>query len=314
MMADPATRLHPQAAALLADMAARPGRPTPELARAGHEALSRRLIPPGPDMATVETLAFPVPGSAEPVAVRRYVPAGRPSRAIVYLHGGGWVIGTLETYDALCRELADRAKAQVFSVGYRLAPEARYPAPLDDCEAAFRAVAADAARFGVDPARIVLAGDSAGGHLAVGVARRLRTGEAAACGLVLVYPVADVGLDTPSMHEFAEGYYLSRELMRWFWREYLGDDPASHAGDPALAPLRAADLAELPPTLVLTAECDVLRDEGEALAARIVEQGGTCDLVRFDGMLHGFIRFPRRIDAAGEAIALVAERVAILTA
>src|SRR5690606_34944430 len=140
-----------------------------------------------------EDLRIDGAGANPPVAVRRYVPAGEPARAIVYLHGGGWVTGTLDTYDALCRQLAERVDAQVFSVDYRLAPEAPYPAAFDDCEAALAGILADAGRFGIDPRRVVLAGDSAGGHLAIGVARRRQAGGAAPlAGLVLIYPVCDV--------------------------------------------------------------------------------------------------------------------------
>src|SRR5690606_4801728 len=225
-------------------------------------------------------------GASSPsVTVRRFVPEGAPRRAIVYMHGGGWVTGTLDTYDALCRQLALRADAQVFSVGYRLAPEAPYPAGLDDCEAAVAGILADAPALGIDPGRVVLSGDSAGGHLVLGVARRRQAaGAAPVAGLVLVYPVTDVGHDSASMQEFETGFYLSRELMLWFWRHFIGADPRDRGAEPELAPLRAPDLGALPPTFVVTAGCDVLRDEGEALVERIREQGGRSELLRMPGM------------------------------
>jgi acetyl esterase len=309
------SRLHPQSAALLAEMGSRPGSPSVELARAGHELLTANLVAPGPAMARVEELRMAGIGANPPVAVRRFVPEGAPRRAIVYLHGGGWVTGTLDTYDALCRELARRADAQVFSVGYRLAPEAPSPAAFDDCEAALAGVLADAPALGIDPGRVVLAGDSAGGHLALGVARRRRHAGAVPplAGLVLIYPVTDVGLDSASMAEFESGFYLSRDLMLWFWRKFLGTDPQDRGDDPELAPLRAADLGSLPPSFVVTAGCDILRDEGEALVERIRQQGGRSELLRVPGMLHGFIRFGSRIDGAGEALAAIADRVRKLT-
>jgi acetyl esterase len=310
-MSQPDSRLHPQAAALLAEMGSRPGTPTVELARAGHELLTAKFVAPGPEMARVEDIGL---GANPSVAARRYVPAGAPRRAIVYMHGGGWVTGTLDTYDALCRELAQAADAQVFSVGYRLAPEAPYPAGLDDCEAAVAGVLGQAATFGIDPGRVVLAGDSAGGHLALGVARRRRVaGAAPVAGLALVYPVTDVGHDSASMEEFASGFYLTRELMLWYWRQFVGADPRDRGDNPELAPLRADDLGGLPPTFVVTAGCDVLRDEGEALVERIRAQGGQGEVLRIPGMLHGFIRFGARLDSAGEAIGAIASRVRAFT-
>lgn len=313
-MSQPDPRLHPQSVALLAEMGSRPGTPSVELARAGHELLTRKLVEAGPAMALVEDLRMPGNGADPAVAVRRFVPEGAPRRAIVYLHGGGWVTGTLDTYDALCRELAQRADAQVFSVGYRLAPEAPFPGPLDDCEAAVRGILADASALGIDPQRVVLSGDSAGGQLVLGVARRRQlAGLPPLAGLALIYPVTDVGLDSASMAEFESGFYLSRELMLWFWRHFVGGDPQGRGDDPELAPLRASDLGALPPTFVVTAGCDVLRDEGEALVERIREQGGRSELLRVPGMLHGFIRFGSRVDGADEALAAIAARVRAFT-
>lgn len=313
-MSQPDSRLHPQAAALLAEMGSRPGMPTVEMARAGHELLTAKFTVPGPEMARVEDLALGGAGGTPPVAVRHYVPASAPRRAIVYMHGGGWVTGTLDTYDALCRELARAADAQVFSVGYRLAPEAPYPASLDDCETAVAGILADAAAFGIDADRVVLAGDSAGGHLALGVARRRQAaGAPPVAGLVLIYPVTDVGHDSASMEAFESGYYLTRDLMLWYWQQFIGEDPRGRGDNPELAPLRANDLGGLPPSFVVTAGCDVLRDEGEAMVDRIREQGGRSELLRVPGMLHGFIRFGGRLDAAGEAIEAIASRVRAFT-
>ena len=214
-----------------------------------------------------------VPGPEGDIPVRVYTPAGTgPLPAIVYFHGGGWVIGNLEIVDRPCRALAAAAAAVVVSVDYRLAPEHRYPAAFDDCYAATVWVAEHAAELGVDPATIAVAGDSAGGNLAaaVALAARDRGGPALAAQL-LIYPVTDFNFDTDSYRENAEGYLLTRGSMYWFWAHYLGAQELPK--DPYACPLRAGSLAGLPPAYVATGEYDPLRDEGEAYAWRLAEAG-----------------------------------------
>jgi len=227
---------------------------------------------------------------------------------VVFFHGGGWVVCDLDTHDAVCRRLALGAGAVVVSVDYRLAPEHRFPAAPDDCAAATRWAVANAASLGADPARFVLAGDSAGGNLVCAVSLRLRDEDGPrARGQLLVYPVTDhwtAGF--PSYGEFAEGYGLTRDVMAWFWDHYLGEamDAARAAALPAqAAPLRAPDLRGLPVALVLTAECDVLRDEGEAYAARLREAGVEATLERCAGMHHGFFNWGGVLDGADRAVA-----------
>jgi acetyl esterase len=301
--------LHPQVEKLLAAQAG--AQPLHELdvgqARRVHaEAASVQNGPPTP-VAGVEDLAAPGPAGAVPVRV--YTPEAAapgsgqaPPPVVVWFHGGGWVVGTLDTYDPLCRALAAASGAVVASVDYRLAPEHRFPAAVEDCWAATRWVAAHAGEVGGSPDRIAVAGDSAGGNLATVVARRARdAGGPRLAFQLLVYPATDAAMDTASYQDLADGYYLTAPLMRWYWGHYLGDDRAG--ADPDASPLQAPDLAGLPPALVVTAEYDPLRDEGEAYAARLAEAGVPTVVRRHDGMVHGFFRWRGVLDAAAPAMA-----------
>jgi acetyl esterase len=247
-----------------------------------------------------------VPGQDADVAVRVYEPAGE-QRAItvVWLHGGGWVLGSIDTYDAPVRVLANAARAIVISVEYRLAPEHRYPAAVDDSVAAVRWAAANAAELGGDPERIAVAGDSAGGNLAAVVARKLR-GELPLRLQALVYPVTDGGVNTPSFREFADRYGLTAASMKRFWQLYAD---GADTTDPDASPLRDPDLSGVAPAYVLVAEKDVLRDEGVAYAHALEQAGVSVELVRWPGTIHGFFRWIQATEVAGEAIEAVAERL-----
>jgi acetyl esterase len=244
-----------------------------------------------------------IPGPAGEIPVRIYTPAGKPPfPVLVYFHGGGWVIGSLESHDGTCRDLANGAGSIVVSVDYRLAPENRFPAAAEDAYAATKWVAENAASIGADAGRVAIGGDSAGGNLTAVVAlmARDRGGPRLAFQL-LVYPVTDVARDTRSYEENADGYFLTRKAMEWFWGHYLGR-PTD--GENAYAsPLRAASLAGLPPALVITAEFDPLRDEGEAYARRLEEAGVHVRLKRYDGMIHGFFGMGRVLDQGKQAMA-----------
>ena len=250
---------------------------------------------------------FKVPGVDGEVPIRTYAPRnGAPLPALVYYHGGGWVLGDVETHDGICCELANRAECMVVSVDYRLAPEHKYPAAVDDAYAATAWVFEQAAQLGIDPRRIAVGGDSAGGNLATAVALMARDRAAFRPAYqVLVYPVTDCNFDTPSYYENAEGYQLTREAMRWFWAQYLTQP--SDGRQPYASPLRAESLGNLPPALVLTAEYDPLRDEGEAYARRLEEAGVPVTLTRYPGMIHGFFRRTHQFDQARAAVTEVAE-------
>lgn len=257
-----------------------------------------------PEVGRAEDLT--APGPAGPVRLRLTAPApattgGGPLPALVYLHGGGWVTGSLFSHGHLCRALALTAGLAVVAVDYRLAPEHPFPAPLDDAEAATRWVVDQAAALGIDPARVSIGGDSAGGALAAAVARRLRDqGGPPLAAQLLVYPATDADFDTPSYLAFAEGYMLTRAAMIWYWDQYL-PDPARRA-DPDAAPLRADRFEGLPPAVVITAEYDPLRDEGEAYARRLADASVTTRLLRYDGMIHGFLRRYRLLDRGRPAL------------
>jgi acetyl esterase len=231
-----------------------------------------------------------VPGPAGELPVRVYTPDGEPPFPIVvFFHGGGWVVGTLDTYDPLCRALAAAVPAVVVSVDYRLAPEHRWPAAVEDAYAATLWASRNAAGLGGAQHRLAVAGDSAGGNLAAVVAlgARDRGGPQVAFQL-LVYPVLDAAADTASYREHAEGFHLTAAGMRWYWDHYLG--PADGAA-PDASPLRAAFLGGLPPALVIGAEHDILRDEGEAYAARLRDAGVAAAASRYPGVVHGFFRW-----------------------
>jgi acetyl esterase len=244
-----------------------------------------------------------IPGPAGDLPIRIYTPEGvGPFPLLVYFHGGGFVVGSIDGADTICRALCYGAGCVVVSVGYRLAPEHTFPAAPDDCLAATRWAALHAAELGADPARLAVAGDSAGGNLAAVTALRLRDeGGPALCGQLLIYPVAGYHTPpTPSYLANADGYLLTRDMMIWFWGHYL-----NHAGDadnPYAAPLRAPDLAGLPPALVITAEFDPLRDEGERYAQRLQLAGVPAVLSRYDGMIHGFLLFADLFEESRRAV------------
>jgi acetyl esterase len=288
----------------LLDQQATSGRPplhhqSVEQARAFHVADAAALNgPPAPVAAVADRR---VPGPAGELPVRVYTPEGSPPFPIVvFFHGGGWVVGTLDTYDPLCRALAAATPAVVVSVDYRLAPEHRWPAAVEDAYAATEWASRNAAALGGVQHRLAVAGDSAGGNLAAVVAlgARDRGGPAIAFQL-LVYPVLDAAGDTASWREYADGYHLTADGMRWYWDHYLG---GAGGAAPDASPLRAAFVGGLPPALVIGAEYDILRDEGEAYAARLAEAGVDASASRHAGVVHGFVRWRAVTGAAEDAL------------
>jgi acetyl esterase len=238
-----------------------------------------------------------IPGPGGEIPVRIYRPEGdAPKPAIVYYHGGGWVIGNLDTHDGGCRAFANAVDAVVVSVDYRLAPEHPFPAPVEDAVAALAWVYEHADDLGVDASRVAVAGDSAGGNLAAVVSQVSRDeGGPPVCFQLLIYPVTDYVFDDASMNDNAEGYFLTRDAMKWFYMHYLTDP--SDGANPRVSPRRAADLSGLAPAFVITAEFDPLRDQGVAYAAAMREAGTSVDGRTYEGMFHGFLSMVEWIDA-----------------
>lgn len=242
------------------------------------------------------------------VPLRVYRPTGdRPLPVIVYFHGGGWVMGDLDTHDTLCRHLALAARAVVVAVDYRLAPENPFPAAFDDALAAVQFIVGAAGLWGVDPSRLAVAGDSAGGNLAAAVCLHVRNhgGPSIVCQC-LIYPVLDPRCDTVSYEVFAERHGLTREKMRFFWSSYLGDRmEVPWQAAPALAP----DLAGLPPTVMVTAEFDVLRDEGVLFGKRLAASGVPVETMNCEGVIHGFVHYAGAIRRGRTVLREVGEKL-----
>ena len=272
----------------LEQMAAAGGKPlhesTPEEARALGPMLAE-LVGPAPRMARVEEHTVARPDGA--VALRIVVPVEPPRGVMVYYHGGGWVLGSIDESDTVARKLAERTSCAVVLVEYRLAPEHRYPTPVDDSYAALEWVGEHLRDIAGKDVPLMVAGDSAGGTLAAVMAVRARDHHGPPIALqVLVYPVTDADFDRPSYTDPENQLLLTRDAMLWFWDHYLPD--AARRIEPDASPLHTQDLSGLPPAVVLTAEHDVLRDEGEAYAARLAEAGVPVDLQRHARQTHGF--------------------------
>ena len=281
--------LHPKAK-LFVDQIAQEGRPPWQEIPVEE---SRRLFGSmkatfgdGPEMAHVEDQSF------DRVPVRIFRPTADESLPVVlYFHGGGFVIGDLDTHDSLCRRLAAASDCAVVAVHYRRAPEDPFPAAMDDCFAATHYVGKHASELGFDATKIVVAGDSAGGNLATTVALRARDeGGPGIAGQVLIYPVISVDYETGSYQQFATGHGLTLETMRWFWDQYLGDVDLDSINQTYLFPSKG-QLEGLPPAHVIVAEYDVLRDEGLEYAEQLKTAGVHTTTMQYDGMLHGFVHF-----------------------
>jgi acetyl esterase len=302
-----AMALDPQVQAVI-DLIIKSGRPaynqlSPKDARQLFRDTRPASTPTPPQIGAVNDLL------AGQIPVRTYRPAGVAADVrlpvLVFFHGGGWVIGDLETHDVLCRQITAAAEIEVVAVDYRLAPEHKFPAAADDAWAATRWVVENAGRLGVDPTRIAVGGDSAGGNLAAVVALMARdAGGPSIKYQVLLYPVTDVGTETGSYRDFADGYMLTRDAMKWFFDHYLTSP--DDAKDWRVSPLRARSLAGVAPALIVTAGFDPLRDEGEAYARALRTAGVSVDYICYGGMVHGFAPMGRLIDTGNRAVAHIA--------
>lgn len=306
--------LHPQAQALLRLMEQKgvPATHTLTPAQARGYYLERRTFtqPDAPEVASVRNLE--ARGPAGPIPLRSYRPAGSSAHArlpvLVYYHGGGWVIGDLDTHDVLCRELANQSGCAVVAVDYRLAPEHRFPAAVEDAIAAARWVRANAAQLKVDADRMAVGGDSAGGNLAAVVALTARdAGDLSLAFQLLIYPATDQRRGWPSHAMNGEGYLLTRDSIAYYHDHYLGG--AAHDLDWRASPLLHEDHSRLPPAFVLTAGYDPLRDEGLQYAHRLSAAGNRATLVNFERQVHGFILMGRVIDEANVAVQLCAAQL-----
>jgi acetyl esterase len=306
-----APALDPEVRAVL-ELVIKAGRPpyhqlTPKEARQLFRETRPASTPAPPAIGLVKDLTADGPLGTIPLRLYRPADVAAATRlpVLVFFHGGGWVIGDLDTHDVLCRQLTAEAGVSVVSVDYRLAPEHKFPAAVDDAWAATRWVTAHAAELNVDAGRLAVGGDSAGGNLAAVVALLARDHGGPAIRLqALLYPVTDSDVDTGSYRDFSDGFLLTRESMRWFFDHYV--KTAADRADWRMSPLRAPSLAGLPPALIVTAGFDPLRDEGEAYARRLREAGVTVDAVCFGGMIHGFAPMGRLIQTGNRAVALAA--------
>ncbi len=282
----------------------------PVAAREQMVALMAMVGPKDVPVGKTQNIAVPTPHGDVPVRVYAPVAAGSdPLPALVYFHGGGWVIGSVDVVDGLCRILANEGGLRVISVDYRLAPEHKYPAALDDCFAATKWVADNAAEIGVDANRIAVGGDSAGGALAAEVAQLAKaSGKLALAAQMLLFPVTQIGEETASMREFAVGYFLDKETLDWFYACYL---PAGvDMSDPRISPLRSKDFAGLPPAYVMLGGFDPLHDEGLLYAERLRAAGVKATVADYSDMVHDFIYFQSVVPQAHDALAGAAKAVA----
>jgi acetyl esterase len=276
---------------------------SPSEARRQYRNTRAALRPPAPDLFEVRDLA--AEGSAGAISLRLYRPAEGVLPALVYFHGGGWVVGDLETHDVVCRQIALQARAVVIAVDYRLAPEHPFPAAVEDAWSATTWVAAHAAELGIDAKRLAVGGDSAGGGLAAVVALMARDSRKLRLTLqVLVYPVTDLRAESASYSNYAEGYFLTRAAMQWYIAQYAPTPQAIE--DWRASPLRAPWVHGVAPALIIAAELDPLCDEGEAYARRLQGARVPVEYQRLDGMIHGFLTMGGRIDAANRAVSIIA--------
>lgn len=289
------------------DLVAQAARPkmhtlSPPEARAAYSENIGALDTPKIELAGVEDHAVPVDGGE--ILVRTYRSHARvndtKAPCLVFYHGGGWVIGNVQDYDRVCRALAEKAGIVVASVDYRLAPEHKFPVPVDDSLAAWHWLVANSEQLGLDPARLAVGGDSAGGNISAVLAQQLAGDDVSPMFQLLIYPATDMSKEWPSWDENAEGKLLDRDLITWFQAQYLPDD--ADRADVRLSPMLAQNVAHLPATFMLTAGADPLRDEGIAYAGRLMQAGVTVEHLHMAGQLHGFLSMAGALNGAKRAL------------
>jgi acetyl esterase len=276
---------------------------TPQAARDRFSALTDARKQMGANEPVQQVRDVRIPGPSGEIPVRMYTPDVKtPAPVLIYFHGGGWVLGDLDSHDHVCRAIANSVPCVVASVDYRLAPEAKFPAAVEDSYAALEWIAANAGELGIDAGRIAVGGDSAGGNLAavISLMARDRKGPKLVYQ-VLIYPATDMRMVAPSMEENSEGPLLTKAAMAWFIEHYLRGEKDKL--DPLASPLLAADLTGLPAAFILTAECDPLRDEGEDYGQKLKSAGVPVEVKRYAGMPHGFFSFGAALIAAQESMA-----------
>lgn len=302
--------LDPQVKALLDSMAENPAPRLIDLpvadGREMYRAMAATLDLQGVAIGKVEDRSIEGPGGALPLRIYTPVAAGGDALPVlVYFHGGGWVIGDLETHDALCRTLANEAVCKVVAVDYRLAPEHVFPAAVDDCYAALKWVEANGASIGVDATRIAVAGDSAGGNLAAVMSQIAKAEKGPKISFqLLIYPATDTDVDTGSYQANGSGYFLERDGMIWFFDHYIA---GADRNDTRISPAKATSFAGLPPAYVVTAGFDPLRDEGRAYAEALKAAGVPTEHVNYDGMIHGFFNLQGVLDVGRDAVKTAAK-------
>ena len=274
---------------------------TPEENRASYARVAKEQFGEVDEMHSVEDREL----DGVPVRIYRPVDTNEPMRGLVYFHGGGYVIGSIETHDGTARALAKRTPCIVVSVDYRLAPEHPYPAALDDAWTAASFVVEQAAELGIDGDKVGVGGDSVGATLATIVARRGRDRGVPFSAQLLLYPTTTSRQDAPSYSLFSMGYGLTRNAMAWYWQQYIGDFDGS--ADPDISPSALQDMRRMPRAIVVTAEADVLRDEAETYAQRLFLSGVETEGYRYDGMIHGFLRMAGVVKRSNEAFTEIAE-------
>jgi acetyl esterase len=304
--------LHPQAANAIKMAGDLPTNLSPTELRRVYAEQRLKMLPPAPALAVIEDLLLPLAGVSIAARLYRDRDTGVPLPLLVFYHGGGWMLGSIDSYDTICRRLAVKGHCAVISIGYRLAPETRFPGAVHDAYAAALWCAEHAVRLGIDPSKIVVGGDSAGGNLAAVVAQMSHDSKEFRVALqILIYPVTDLSREWPSYERNASGYMLTTAALRWLADSYVAD--RRDRADVRASPMLRENLAGLPRAIIISAEFDPLVDENEAYAGRLKDAGVDTNYVCFAGMIHPFFTLGGFIDDAERAEDLICSELRALS-